>query len=293
MRHTMLKRLGIGLLGAAAALGTVAAPGASAGTGPSTCPTKQPAPVRIATGQAFGSGQRITSGDTALAMQPDGNLVQYLVRPDCQNGPVLWSSNTYGNAGAYAVMQSDGNFVIYRANGGPSTGGALWSSGTWGQAGATASFDGGALRVHNGTSVPWQNVSGYLPARDTSNNPLQQVSDRLLPGYPMANGSWAESGSVWLVQQNDGNLVLYRKSDGTALWTANTWGHPGARTDISTSGTVEVVQNGSRVWSNPMTQPSTPGSYLKVQDDANVVLYRPNTSDAANALWSTGTWGKG
>ncbi|MCC9310810.1 hypothetical protein LN042_27700 [Kitasatospora sp. RB6PN24] len=286
MRHTMLKRLGIGLLGAAAALGTVAAPGASAGAGPSTCPTK-PAPVRIATGQAFGAGQRLTSGDTALTMQSDGNLVQYLVRPDCQNGPVLWASNTYGNPGAYAIMQSDGNFVVYRAGGA----GALWSSGTWNQSGATASLDGGALRVHNGTGVSWQDVSGYLPAHDADNNPLPQVSSRLQPGFQMGNGSWAESGSVWLVQQNDGNLVLYRKRDGAALWSTNTWGHPGAHTDVTSAGRLEVAQNGSQVWAEGA--PPVPGSYLQVQDDANVVLYRPNATSSADALWSTGTYGKG
>jgi hypothetical protein len=291
MRHTMLKRLGTAVLGATALLATVGVPTASAGA-PTTCPSPTPAPARIATDRPIASGTRITSGDTALVMQTDGNLVQYLVRPDCQNGPVLWSSNTYGNTGAYAVMQSDGNFVVYKASGSSTAGGSLWASGTWGQAGATASLDGGALRVHHGTTVSWQDVSGYLPVHDASGNPLQQVSNQLLPNYRMANGSWAESSSVWLVQQNDGNVVLYRKSDGTALWSTGTNGHPGAATDVSSTGNVEVVQNGSQLWKNPMSQTS-PNAYLKVQDDANVVLYRQNTSDPANALWSTGTWGKG
>jgi hypothetical protein len=59
-------------------------------------------------------------------MQPDGNLVIY--RP---GSAALWASNTSGRPGAYALLQDDGNFVVYRSGGGPTTGGALWSTGTY------------------------------------------------------------------------------------------------------------------------------------------------------------------
>jgi hypothetical protein len=292
MRNTMLKRLGTVLLGATAVLGTVGMPGASAATTASTCPTPTPAPVRIATNAPIASGTRMTSGDTALVMQTDGNLVQYLVRPDCQNGPALWSSNTSGNAGAYAIMQPDGNFVVYKAGGSSTLGGALWSAQTNGWSGVTASFDHGALRLHGGLSgVIWQDVAGFLPTHDASGNPLVQVSSDLLTNYKMAGGSWAESSSVWLVEQNDGNLVIYRKRDGAALWSTGTYGHAGAYADISSAGNLEVVQNGSQIWKNATGQAAN--AHVLVQDDANVVLYRQGMTDSADALWSTQTNGMG
>ena len=52
-------------------------------------------------------------------MQGDGNFVAYAP------SNALWSSNTWGNPGAYLVCQEDGNVVIYN-----SVGTALWASNT-------------------------------------------------------------------------------------------------------------------------------------------------------------------
>jgi len=76
----------------------------------------------------IGSGQSLVSCDNrfTLAMQAsDGNLVLYM------GNTALWSSNTAGNPGAYAVMQGDGNFVVYTVSNSP-----LWSSNTAGDPGA-------------------------------------------------------------------------------------------------------------------------------------------------------------
>ncbi|WP_329133692.1 hypothetical protein OG552_16695 [Streptomyces sp. NBC_01476] len=90
---------------------------------------------------------------TLLVMQADGNFVMYRKR----DGKAIWSTGTYGHAGAYADMQSDGNLVVYGPGGGPSTGGALWSTGTYGHAGAYADMqDDGNLVVYRaggGTST--------------------------------------------------------------------------------------------------------------------------------------------
>lgn len=52
--------------------------------------------------------------------------------------------------------------------------------------------------------------------------------------------------------QDDGNLVLYLEVSGAATWASNTNGNP--------------------------------GSFLVVQDDGNVVIYKPN-----HPIWATGT----
>jgi hypothetical protein len=65
-------------------------------------------------------------------MQTDGNLVLYTWPA---NGVALWSSQTAGNVGAFAIMQqTDGNLVVYNSSGLT----ALWSSGTAGHPGANA-----------------------------------------------------------------------------------------------------------------------------------------------------------
>lgn len=63
----------------------------------------------------------ITSGDSKLILQKDGNLVLYKgISP-------LWSTKTDNKGGAKAIFQKDGNFVLYDSNGK-----ALWAQGSVG-----------------------------------------------------------------------------------------------------------------------------------------------------------------
>jgi hypothetical protein len=52
------------------------------------------------------------------------------------------------------------------------------------------------------------------------------------------------AGSV-LIMQLDGNLVLYR-SDGVAVWSSDTWGHPGAYLRIT--GMVTIYEGSTVLW---------------------------------------------
>ena len=111
---------------------------------------------------SYGRSQTIRSGAqlfpgwwtqgqyTRLVMQHDGNLVMYRNR----DGAAIWSSRTWGHAGAYALLQSDGNLVIYPKGGGPSAHDALWSTGTWGHPGAYAVMqnDGNLVIYRSGGS---------------------------------------------------------------------------------------------------------------------------------------------
>jgi hypothetical protein len=92
-------------------------------------------------------------------------------------------------------------------------------------------------------------------------------------------------GRFTLVQQTDGNLVLY-KAGGVALWSSGTWNHPGAFTVMQDDGNLVVYDAGFRaLWSSGTW--GQPGAVLAVQDDGNLVIY----SASGRALWHTGTHG--
>ncbi|MFD7639413.1 hypothetical protein ACFV4P_02045 [Kitasatospora sp. NPDC059795] len=270
MRKNVFTRAAAALLGAAVL--TLAAPvGTAAAKPPATESTNLPS------GQKLLSGQSMISGESELVMQSDGNLVLYLDGDTGHRGPVLWATGTYGNPGAYASMQPDGNFVVYRQDGG-----ALWSTGSYGHPGATASLLNGWLAVSGG-SLYWQSHTGYSPAVGETNDTLDQQRPTL------ASGTWIESNSVWLLMQTDGNLVLYRKRDGAALWSTGTYGHPGTNAFLMGATNYRALEllndTAGPIWSLPIA--GRPGDRAKVQDDGNFVLYGSD----GTARWSTGTWG--
>jgi pseudomonalisin len=93
------------------------------------------------------------------------------------------------------------------------------------------------------------------------------------------------SGStVRLVQQSDGNLVVYRGS--TPLWSSRTSGHSGARTVLQGDGNLVIYSPaGAALWSSRTN--GHPIAYLAVQGNGNVVVYSGGT--VSKALWSTNT----
>ncbi|WP_030271135.1 hypothetical protein [Streptomyces sp. NRRL B-24484] len=290
MRKIVFRRAVAALAGAAAL--ALSAPAATA-TAATAVPALQPAAAGtsafLQSGQQLTPGQSLVSGETALVMQGDGNLVLYLVGPTGNHGPAVWSSGTYGHPGAYAVMQPDGNLVVYR-QGRSAPADALWSTRSWGHPGAYAQLlDGwwGVSSSINGTL--WQTTTGLAPAVDGASRP-EGVLDRSRGIRP---GQWIRSNSTWLVNQTDGNLVLYRKRDGAALWSTGTWNRPASIAFLSNvTGAMYLsnASNGLIGWSTPNLH--APGAYARVQDDGNLVIYRPGRSDPAGALWSTGTWGR-
>jgi Peptidase family M23 len=89
-------------------------------------------------------------------------------------------------------------------------------------------------------------------------------------------------GRFTLVQQDDGNLVLYQNGV-AALWSTETHGYSGAFTAFQDDGNLVVYSSGgSALWSSG-TQ-GHPDAVLVVQDDGNLVIY-----DGWTALWNSGT----
>ncbi|MCU7823528.1 hypothetical protein [Kitasatospora sp. DSM 101779] len=284
MRNKTLGRVAAALLGSVVL--AVAAPAATAA--PALQPTATAGTSFLGSGERLAPGQSLTSGESSLVMQGDGNLVLYLVGPTGNHGPAVWHSGTFGHPGAYAYMQPDGNLVVYR-RGGSAPSDALWSSGSWGHPGAYAQLLDGWWGVNSSTSgMLWQTATGVAPAVDGPSRP-ESVLDSSRGIRP---GQWITSNSVWLVNQTDGNLVLYRKRDGAALWSTRTSNRPSSIAFVSNvTGALylSTVSNGLIGWSTPNLH--SPGAYARVQDDGNLVIYRKGRSDPAGALWSTGTWG--
>jgi hypothetical protein len=248
--------------------------------------------IQMTPGQELLPGQSLNnkSGTATMVMQSDGNLVIYLLTEISSYGPALWSSNTSGNAGAYVYMQTDGNFVIYDRNGGPSINtGALWSTKTNGNAGAVASFGGDAnfQMLSTGGAALFQTHTGQAAGA------VCQATD---PGIPanLPNGSWLASKTAWLIVQQDGNLVLYPRNGGSALWSSNTPGKGPVHLVMQADGNLVLysteangVQLGA-LWSSQTN--NFPGSYALLQDDGNFVVYTSNGSPTTGgSLWSTNT----
>ncbi|MDF2258548.1 hypothetical protein P2L57_23330 [Streptomyces ferralitis] len=240
--------------------------------GPTTGNALQP-------GQRLTSGHSLTSGGMTLAMQSDGNLVAYLKTGGSGTGPAVWATNTAGNSGAYAYMQSDGNLVVYR-----STGGALWASGTWGNPGAWADLqDDGNLVVYKSGGGP--TTGGSLWADGT-----YARSQTIGSGQRLQAGSWTQAQYTRLVVQLDGNLVMYRKSDGKAIWSSGTSGHSGAYVYMQSDGNLVVYgSSGGALWATGTWGHS--GAYAIMQNDGNLVVYKSGGGPSTGgSLWATGTY---
>jgi hypothetical protein len=240
-------------------------------------PASAAQPVAASTlraGEQLAPGHGISNSAMTLVMQADGNLVAYLSTGRQPYGPAVWSSNTSGHPGAYAVMQDDGNLVV-QAPGGV----VLWSTGTSGHPGAYAEFqtDGNLVVYLPSGSAAWSTGTYAHPAT-------------IAVGTVMKPGWWAQATYTRLVMQPDGNLVLYRNRDGAALWSSNTSGYPGAYAVMQPDGNLVVYRpGGPALWSTHTSGHA--GAYALVQNDGNFVVYRSGGGPSTGgALWSTGTY---
>ncbi|MCQ4082297.1 hypothetical protein NGB36_17210 [Streptomyces sp. RB6PN25] len=249
-------------------------------------PASAPAPAggdSILTGQLLTPGRSVSSGSVTLTMQSDGNLVAYLKTGGSGAGAPLWASGTSGHPGAYAVMQTDGNLVVYAQGGGAGKGGALWASGTSGHPGAYATVqDDGNVVVYQGSQALW--ATGTWARQQTIGS-----------GTVIKAGWWTQGTLTRLVMQPDGNLVMYRKRDGAAIWASGTSHHPGAYAEMQTDGNLVVYAagggpgKGGALWATGTSGHS--GAYALMQDDGNFVVYRGGGGPGTGgALWASGTW---
>ncbi|MBW5485291.1 hypothetical protein GPJ59_26300 [Streptomyces bambusae] len=254
--------------------------------------------AEINPGQRLEPGARLVDNvsTTELVMQPDGNLVLYaLGNPGGYKLP-LWHSGTWGNPGAYATMQEDGNFVVYRQGGGPQTGGGIWHTGTYGTA---TDWRHKAYLLEGEFAVDGRGNTAATQRWSTSTleHQNQLCSNFETAAYGWWTGSWAQSASVWLVLQKDNNLVMYRKSDGKAIWHSGTYGGSQRvymQMNYKDRGDLTITQGDS--YGPVRWRTGTSGNsdaWALLQDDGNFVVYkRDGGPGKGGALWHTATYNK-
>jgi hypothetical protein len=214
---------------------------------------------------------------TVLALQRDGNLVEY------SNFKGTWSSGTYNNgtdAGTSSrlVMQGDGNLVLYSK-----TGAALWNSQTSGYPGARL------VMQTDGNIVIYSASNVALWWTGTTQNPdhLSYINNIFPSGRMYAGQSITTADRRFrLVLQGDGNLVLYAPN--RVLWATGTDGRPVAFLAMQGDGQLALYDR--RTGLPPPFYSGTAGAgalQLVVQDDGNLVLY----NGQGQAVWDTGTFG--
>jgi hypothetical protein len=112
------------------------------------------------------------------------------------------------------------------------------------------------------------------------------AGDTLPSGYAMPPGSRLDSpsGCFSLVQQTDGNLVLYNNYRRQALWHTGTYNRAVKWTTMQGDGNF-VMYNPSNqaIWASGTN--GRGGTKLVMQNDANAVIYRSN----GQAVWATNT----
>lgn len=225
-------------------------------------------------GTTLKPGQIVYSASKShqLVMQDDGNLVLY----NTTNGAAVWSSRTYGNAGAYAVFQTDGNFVVYGASGN-----VLWYSATGGASYGqylVAQDDGNMVIYRSYVPVFATSTGTSVYTSSTSGSAVWKGGVTLSSGQSFTSGN----GANVLLMQGDGNLVLLRQ--GIPQWSSATYNHPGAFAVMQTDGNLVVYSStGVPLWYSGTGGYSGAATY--VQDDGNVVIYTRLPS------WSTNTAG--
>jgi hypothetical protein len=94
-----------------------------------------------------------------------------------------------------------------------------------------------------------------------------------------------------MIMQTDGNLVLYRISDGFALWSSGTAGTGTQRACMRSDGNFVTYSGTSRTFHTATHSHS--GAIIALQDDANLVIYESGSSseshesDSSRVLWAT------
>jgi len=103
-----------------------------------------------------------------------------------------------------------------------------------------------------------------------------KVGERL---YPPNDCLISSSGQYRLIYNGGGNLVLYDTAAGVAFpgepyWSSGTAGRTCGYVELRQEGNLVVVdQGGIEVYTTPTNLPYWRGTYLKLQDDGNLVLY--------------------
>ena len=271
-------------------------------------------PSTLGVGESLYANQFLVSpnGWYKVIMQTDGNLVVYskALKP-------VWNTLTYGKGQSRFIYQADGNLVIYDA-----LGRATWNSNTQNQAriaslnftqyipdtysrgdkdeftwvpapnfdaqASSVSSSGSGFALYPGESLTSANLwyrllmqrDGSLVVYNKANFPVWSTQTGGQPSY------------AWF--QPDGNLVLYRYSDGAAIWSSNTGMPPvsiGPASNFPTgTGTLLPGSDSASRLSAGQDLYTSNGWYkLSMAVNGNLAIFNKGNK----AIWNSGTTGSG
>jgi hypothetical protein len=231
-----------------------------------------PAPTILQPGSSVKSNNQCFS----LNAQADGNLVLYKQ----SNGQALWNTGTYGRNVKQTIFQTDGNLVIYNNSNQP-----VWASNTDRRGTTQLNVqDDGNLVMYNAQNQAIWHTNTVTSCGSQPQPP--RSPDTLIPNTTIPLGSSIKSNNQCfsLNAQSDGNLVLYRQSNGQALWNTGTYGRGVQKTTFQDDGNLVIYNTSNNsVWASGTDRRGA--TKMIVQNDGNFVMYNAQNQ----ALWHTNT----
>jgi hypothetical protein len=224
------------------------------------------------------------------------------------------------------AIGNDSAYTVYRngSTTKPVPGDALiWSAGTFGHVAIVTSVNGNTINYiqqndwwgnafHPTGYCTWYG-SRFSPTNDNTDSSMYGkcwihpkkigsggvgavvTSPETYSGYNiLSNGQSLPTGkyllSPWglyrLVNQYDGNVVLYQNGSNVALWASNTAGKATTNLVMQSDGNLVLYNGTSPVWASNTSGKGN--SYFRMQDDGNAVIYKCNTTPAVST-WATNT----
>jgi len=218
---------------------------------------------RLIPGERLAAGERLVSpdGQYVLAMQGDGNLVEY-----APGNRAVWATST-NRPNSEARLQTDGNLVVIAPGNTP-----VWSTRTDGTPGTTLELqnDGNLVLYAPGHVARWSSggsggalgdrIAAIAQAEAANSQRNHEGATPNCNFYSGALGQGAPCGNGWRAQAWCADF---------ARWV---WGQAGARTNGLTAGAVSFKSYGT--W--------TGGSALNGVRPGDAIGYRFHTGTTSN-----------
>ncbi|MFE6103872.1 hypothetical protein ACFVQ4_28430 [Streptomyces laurentii] len=105
---------------------------------------------------------------------------------------------------------------------------------------------------------------------------------RLKADETLMPGDRLETADARLAMQEDGNLLIFRRSDSAILFATKTTNNPGAYAQMRGDGNLVVTgKSGGELWS---AGTSGAGNYAELRDNSTLTVHKQD----AGVLWSRG-----
>lgn len=239
---------------------------------------------KLMPGEQLKVNQKIFSanGEFSLVQQGDGNLVV-----NNSQSEAIWGSGLGGQMARRTVMQEDGNFTQHPDG----YNSVLWSTQTKGNSGAYALLrDDGVLAVVNSNNqIIWRSVAtkpvantrAEVAKKEEQVIPVElaptitraaEVNNRLVANQELrpSNSITSANGKYKLIQQGDGNLVVYQSNRPT--WTTGTNGKKTQRCVMQKDGNLVLYDIfKSAVWAS--NTHGNENAYLILNDDGVLEIF--------------------